>query len=124
MKHIKLHFAKYILLTAIMVLVIFKLYNLSKINFEIDELAKELAPFQRSILPGSSIGFYTDHDLPGLYMAVEYVMAPKIILNRSNTDTLILVQSKANPVKLNWHYRTIARNEDDGKIMSLIARVK
>jgi len=120
----KLKYTAPVLIIATILMVILKLYQLNKIDFDIDILAKQLAPLPKYIKPNSTIGLYTNNSDPQLFMEVQYIMAPQIVSNTSVPDTILLIQNKAGLVKTFEHYRTIIQNQDNGRIVSLITKDK
>ena len=119
-----LNFTKPVLLASIIILLVFKLYNLNNINFDIDLLDKQLTPIKKYIKPNSSIGFYSTAGYGGLYMAIEYVMAPDIIINNLNLDTLLVIKKKGSILQHLEHYHPIIQNEDGDRSVSLMTKIK
>lgn len=120
----KLKYTAPVLIIATLLMVIFKLYQLNKIDFDIDVLTKQLAPLPKYIRPNSTIGLYTDSNDPQLFMEIQYIMAPQIISGTPAADTILLIQGKAGLAKTFEHYRTIVQNQDNGRIVSLITKIK
>ena len=120
----KLKYMAPVLIIATLLMVVFKLYQLNKTDFDIDVLTKQLAPLPKYIKPNSTIGFYINNNDPQLFMEIQYVMAPQIISNTVVPDTILLIQSKSGVVKPFEHYRTIIQNQDNGRIVSLITKGK
>ncbi|WP_299582682.1 hypothetical protein [Mucilaginibacter sp.] len=104
-------------------MIIFKIYQLNKIEFDIDILDKQLTPLQIYIKPNSAIGFYTNISNSVLFIEMQYIMAPLNIQNKITPDTLLLIQFPNEKIKTFDHYRTIIQNQQNGKIVSLITKL-
>lgn len=113
---------KIILLAAIPLMVIAKIYQLNKTDFDIDTLDKQLSPIRSYIKPNCRVGFYQNTDDPTLLVELQYVTAPRIISNSLSPDTLLLIQFTNKPVKTFDHYRVITQNQDNGREISLITK--
>ena len=114
---------KIILLIAIPLMVILKIYWLNKTEFDMDVLDKQLKPLRIYIKPNSAIGYYTNINNSVLFMEMQYLMAPLDIRNKITTDTLLLIQFPNEKIKTFEHYRTIIQNQQDGRIVSLITKL-
>ena len=114
---------KIILLIAIPLMVILKIYWLNKTDFDIDVLDRQLKPLQTYIKPNSAIGYYTNINNSVLFMEMQYIMAPRNIQEKITPDTLLLIQFTNEKIKTFEHYRTIVQNHQDGRTVSLITRL-
>ncbi|MDB5017718.1 MAG: hypothetical protein JWQ84_2550 [Mucilaginibacter sp.] len=125
MRQFLLKYTNNTLLAIIILLVIFRVCSLHKQHFDdTDVVNREIDPFKKYFTPGNNIGFDDRTENAGLYMTMEYVVAPRIISGRSNTDTVILTETKGDKLINIPNYRTIAKSEYDNRIISLITKVK
>lgn len=115
---------KIILLVAIPLMVIAKIYLLNKTDFDIDTLGKQLAPVQKYIQPNCAVGFYDNTSDPALFVELQYITAPRVISNSLTPDTLLLIQFNSKPIKTFDHYRVIAFSHDNGRQVSLITKIE
>ncbi|WP_295795013.1 hypothetical protein [Mucilaginibacter sp.] len=113
---------KIILLVAIPLMVIAKIYQLNKTDFDMDLLAKQLTPLQSHIKPNCSIGFYNNSNDPALFVEMQYVMAPQVISNKITPDTLLVIQFNNKPLTTFSNYRVVAQSQDNGRQVSLITK--
>jgi hypothetical protein len=77
-----------------MLLLVIRVYNLKRTNFDIDNLAAQLARFSKYLKPYGKIGFVDNTQGAVSVMAVQYILVPHIIVNNLSPDTLLLVQYK------------------------------
>lgn len=119
-----LKYTKVILWVTIPLMIVFKIYQLKKTEFDIDVLSKQLRPLQIFIKPNTTIGFYTSTNDPVLFVEMQYIMAPQNIQNKITPDTLLLIQFPNEKIKAFDHYRTIIQNQQNGRIVSLITKLK
>ena len=115
-------YIKIILMAAVPLMLIAKIYQLNKTDFDMDLLAKQLTPLQSHIKPNCSIGFYNNSNDPALFVEMQYVMAPQVISNKITPDTLLVIQFNNKPFKTFPDYRVIAQNQDNGRQISLITK--
>lgn len=115
-------YIKIILLAAIPLLVIAKIYQLNKIDFDIDTLGKQIAPVQKYIKPNCAIGFYDNTSDPALFIELQYLAAPRVISNSLAPDTLLLIQFNSKPIRIFDQYRIITESQDNGRQVSLITK--
>jgi len=116
-------YIKIILMAAVPLMVIAKIYQLNKTDFDMDLLAKQLAPLQSHVKPNCSIGFYSNSNDPAFFVEMQYVMAPQVISNKTTPDTLLVIQFNNKPLKTFPKYRVIAQNQDNGRQVSLITKI-
>jgi|GEM_PF-2929292 len=115
-------YIKIVLMVAVPLMLIAKIYQLNKTDFDMDLLAKQLAPLQSRIKPNCPIGFYNNSNDPALFVEMQYVMAPQVISNKITPDTLLVIQFNNKPFKTFPDYRVIAQNQDNGRQISLITK--
>jgi len=105
-------------------MVVLKIYQLNKTDFDIDVLQRQLTPLQNYIKPNCVVGFYTNTNNSALFVEMQYIMAPQVISNKTTADTLLLIQFTGNKIKRFDGYRIIAQNGDHGKQVSLVTKTK
>ncbi|MCO5948748.1 hypothetical protein [Mucilaginibacter flavidus] len=115
-------YTKIILMAAIPLMVIAKIYQLNKTDFDMDLLAKQLTPLQSHIKPNCTVGFYNNSNDPALFVEMQYVMAPQVISNKITPDTLLVIQFNNKPLNTFTNYRVIAHNQDNSRQISLITK--
>ncbi len=115
-------YARITLLITIPLMVIIKINQLNKIDFDLDLLGRQLIPLQSYIKPNCPIGFYTNSKNSTLFVEMQYLMAPQAINDNITPDTLLLIQFNSQPTKKFDHYRIIAQNKDKEREVALITK--
>ena len=112
------------LLLAIVVILVSKIYYINRISFDIDTLDQQITPLKKYMRAETPIGYHVNTQYAGIYMAVQNVMAPRILYINLKPDTLIMIRDKTEKVKGIEDYQVIAENTLGERIVSLIKKIK
>jgi hypothetical protein len=116
---------KNLLLPLICVIILFfRLYRSDSINFDIDVLAKGLIPVKTRLKQVKTMGFYTNANDYQIYESTRYIIAPCLLLNQPDLDTILMIRDNKSALKQLPHYKVIVQNADADKTFSVLIKTK
>ena len=101
-------------------LLFLKAYQLTRISFALDDLNTQLADVKKIIHPGATIGYYSANNSSSSFVETSFAMAPAILMNNINRDTILVIGSKTTVQNYFGRYRLLTRKESGNTVTSLI----
>jgi hypothetical protein len=118
---------KYILISAIIILLAIKYYYLTKRESTIiDEIGEHLITVKKLLPVNSTIGFYSNGTVDSAKVVYSYAVfwLHPITVKVINADTILLLIDKKYPAKDFSKYTILSKSEDSRFVYSLIRKNK